>query len=210
MTTLRRDKGIFIERAACEVFTTFCFLLLSPVLGPSQSMKGPKPDFKFLHVNRELSNNQVFTIFQDRYGFFWAGTLGGLHRFKGEDHDLFVTSKDTTSIPDSRVEELFEDKHGNLWVGTHDGVARYNRDKDNFTRFDTPNDLANPLDVNTNRVKEIVEDSDGILWVVGHRSGLSYFDEETQSFIPFFSKARGNALETTNLTAICPGKNNSI
>ncbi|HEX6223348.1 MAG TPA: two-component regulator propeller domain-containing protein [Chryseolinea sp.] len=173
-------------------------------------MKGPKPDFKFLHVNRELSNNQVFTIFQDRYGFFWAGTLGGLHRFKGEDHDLFVTSKDTTSIPDSRVEELFEDKHGNLWVGTHDGVARYNRDKDNFTRFDTPNDLANPLDVNTNRVKEIVEDSDGTLWVVGHRSGLSYFDEKTQTFIPFFSKARGNALETTNLTAICPGKNNIL
>ena len=188
---------------------TCCLLFVATTLF-AQPENIQKPDFKFLHVNRELSNNQVFTILQDRYGFFWVGTLGGLHRFKGEEYDLFVTSKDTTSIPDSRVEELFEDKHGNLWVGTHDGVARYDRDKDNFIRFETPNDLANPLDVNTNRIKELAEDEDGTLWVSGHRSGLSYFDEKTQSFIPFFTKTTGNPLETTNLTAICPDKDNVL
>ncbi|HZB15173.1 MAG TPA: two-component regulator propeller domain-containing protein, partial [Chryseolinea sp.] len=200
----------FIDATTSASFKIVCCFVLITTAVLGQGTKIQKPEFKFLHINRELSNNQVFTIFQDKYGFFWVGTLGGLHRFKGDDFDLFVTSKDTTSIPDSRVEELFEDRHGNLWVGTHDGVARYNREKDNFTRFETPNDLANPLDVNTNRIKEIVEDSNGTLWVSGQRSGLSYFDEKTQTFIPFFSSATGNPLETTNLTAICPAKDNIL
>ena len=166
-----------VVRAIIKTFSSFpirlCIALLfsSTVFG--QTNKIQKPEIKFFHINRELSNNQVFTILQDRYGFYWVGTLGGLHRFLGHDYDLFVSSKDTTSIHDSRVEKLFEDRHGNLWIGTHDGISRYNPDRDNFIRFDISNDLVNPLDPNTNRIKEIVEDHEGTLWVASQRSGLS-------------------------------------
>lgn len=169
-----------------------------------------KPTLRFLHVNRELGNNQVFTIFQDRSGFFWIGTLGGLHRIKGDDYDLFVTSKDTSSIPDSRVEKIFQDKHGNLWIGTHDGVCRYNPDKNNFRRFETHNELVDPTNPNTNRIREIIEDHEGTLWITSERTGLSYFNETSQTFVPFSSKASGNLLGTTKLSAICPDKNNIL
>ena len=209
------DKGVFATRKSMQRITSIAFQVLilwafifsNSVNLFGQAEKIQKPVFKFQHVNRELGNNQVFTIFQDRSGFFWIGTLGGLHRIKGDDYDLFVTSKDTTSLPDSRVEKLFEDKHGNLWIGTHDGLARYNPDKNNFIRFDTDHALVDPLDPNTYRVKEIIEDEEGTLWVASQRTGLSFFDEVTQSFVPFFSKATGNPLGTTNLTAICPDKN---
>jgi ligand-binding sensor domain-containing protein/signal transduction histidine kinase len=209
------NKGAFdalksirrITLAPFDVLILCAFLFSYPVNLFGQEENIQKPVFKFQHVNRELGNNQVFTIFQDRSGFFWIGTLGGLHRIKGDDYDLFVTAKDTTSIPDSRVEKLFEDKHGNLWIGTHDGLARYNPDKNNFTRFDTHHALVDPVDPNTYRIKEITEDDNGTLWVACQRSGLLFFNEETQSFVSFFSKDTGNPLGTTNLTAIFPDKN---
>src|SRR5688500_8233716 len=172
----------------------------------AQPGKIQKPVFKFQHVNRELSNNQVFCVFQDRSGFFWIGTLGGLHRFKGEDYDLFVTSKDSSSIHDSRVEKLFQDKNGNLWIGTHNGLSRYNPDKNNFVRYETENKFVDPTDPNTNRIRDIVEDGDGKLWVASLRTGLSWYNEQTKSFVPFFSESVGNTLGTTNITALCPDK----
>lgn len=183
----------------------FLFLMGSKAVGQDEQIR--RPDFKFQHIDRELSNNQVFTIMQDRSGFFWIGTLGGLHRAKGNEFDLFVTSKDSTSIHDNRVERLFEDRHGNLWVGTHDGLSRYNPDLNNFTRFDTHHESVNPLDPNTNRIREIVEDGEGRLWISSQRTGLSYYDEQKQAVVPFFTKATGNPLGTTNLTALCPDAN---
>lgn len=165
-----------------------------------------KPRFKFQHVARELSNNQVFTIFQDRYGFFWIGTLGGLHRYKGEEYDLFVSSRDANSIPDSRVEKVFEDSSGNLWIGTHNGLSRYNAEMNNFVRYETEHAFVDPLDPNTNRIKEIIEDSDGRVWVASQRTGLSYYDKNKDRFVPYTTVA-GNPLGTTNLSAICRGTN---
>jgi ligand-binding sensor domain-containing protein len=40
---------------------------------------------KFDHVNTAdgLSNDSVFSIIQDRHGFLWFGTQGGLNRYDG-------------------------------------------------------------------------------------------------------------------------------
>src|SRR5690606_10243222 len=136
-----------------------------------------KPRVKFHHIKQELSNNQVSSILQDRYGFIWVGTLGGLHRFDGLGFEVFTTLYDSTSLPESRVDEIYEDRHGNLWIGTYDGICRYNRDHNNFVRYKTHNPLVSPLDPNTNRISGIMEDRNGVLWIVSRSSGLFYFDE---------------------------------
>lgn len=168
-----------------------------------------KPRFKFQHVARELSNNQVFTIFQDRYGFFWIGTLGGLHRYRGEEYDLFVSSQAANSIPDSRVEKVYEDSKGNLWIGTHNGLSRYNAEMNNFVRYETEHEFVDPLDPNTNRIREIIEDSNGRLWVASQRTGLSFYDQNKDQFFPYVT-TNGNPLATTNLSAICPDGNGTL
>ena len=104
------------------------------------------------------------------------------------------------------LRNCFEDKHGNLWIGSNDGISRYNPDLNNFTRFATKNGRVDPLDPNTNRRRQIVEDSDGRLWVASQRSGLFYFDERTQSFVPHAAEAVGTGLGTTHATAICQKK----
>lgn len=209
-TKVNSSIAYLFQTGACNrllVLAIFFIIIITPPRSFAQDSKISKPVFKFQHISRELSNNQVFTIFQDQSGFFWVGTLGGLHRVRGEEYDLFVSSKDTTSIHDSRVEKLFEDKNGNLWIGTHDGLSRYNPNTNSFIRFETDNELVDPLDPNTNRIKEIIEDEDGTLWVASQRTGLSYFDEKRQCFVSYFTKRIGNAIGTTNLTAICPDRN---
>lgn len=147
-------------------------------------------DFKFSHLNKEFNNSQIFSICEDRYGFLWIGTLSGLHRFDGEDFEVYFTSNDSTSIQENRVETIYEDRKGNLWIGTFDGICRYNRDQNNFTRYPLKSDLTAPLDPNTSRINEITEDTNGKLWVASLRQGLFYLDENLQTFVPFSKKRR--------------------
>ena len=87
-----------------------------------------------LGIEQGLSNETVRSIYQDKKGFMWFGTLDGLNRFDGYSfkvyHNRFM---DTTSLLSSVVYGITEDKAGNLWLGTRLGVCRLNRITDNFT-----------------------------------------------------------------------------
>ncbi|HEY3404827.1 MAG TPA: two-component regulator propeller domain-containing protein [Ohtaekwangia sp.] len=184
---------------------TLCLTLLPGYL----SAQINPATFKFQHLNKELNNNQVFSICEDRYGYLWIGTLSGLHRYDGEDFEVYFTSNDTASIQENRIETILEDTKGNLWIGTYDGICRFNRDQNNFIRYKTESDLTNPLDPNTNRIREIVEDDNGRIWVASQRNGLFYFDENQQTFVPF-SKKGDDLIKTTHLSALCKGRNNVL
>lgn len=183
------------------------FILCFQVCVYASSAQSIKPsDFKFQHVNKELNNSQIFSIQEDHYGYLWIGTLSGLHRFDGNDFEVFLSTTDSTSIQENRIETIYEDKKGNLWIGTFDGICRYNRDQNNFIRYKNESELTNPLDPNTNRIHEIMEDDEGRLWIASQRSGLFYFDENLQSFVPF-SKKGDDILKNNHLTAICKDRN---
>src|SRR5688572_30625699 len=75
----------------------------------------------------DLAQNTVNAVLQDRAGFVWIATQGGLHRYDGYRFVLFQHSPDDPeSIPDSFVTALAEDDQGRLWVGTNAaGLAWY-------------------------------------------------------------------------------------
>src|SRR5687768_7872692 len=93
LDVMSSSQLIQIKAPSCLSIVLIIFFSLFWGAPSFAQKKIQKPAFKFQHITRELSNNQVFTILQDRSGFFWIGTLGGLHRFKGDDYDLYVTSK---------------------------------------------------------------------------------------------------------------------
>jgi ligand-binding sensor domain-containing protein len=64
---------------------------------------------------------QVNTIYEDRQGSIWIGTVdAGLARLK-DGQFTFFTTKD--GLPDPFVTTIYEDLGGNLWVGTRAGLA---------------------------------------------------------------------------------------
>jgi diguanylate cyclase (GGDEF)-like protein/PAS domain S-box-containing protein len=104
-------------------------------------------DFHFQHITGEhgLAQNTVSALLQDRDGYVWVATQGGLHRYDGQDYRLFEQSSgDPASLPDNFVTALAEGEPGTLWVGTNSAyVAQLDLASGHFRRL-LPADLDHP------------------------------------------------------------------
>ena len=123
-------------------------------------------------VTDGLGYGPVNAILQDRQGYLWVGTNGGVSRFDGSE---FTTFTQDDGLPANGVIDIVEDRNGNLWFGTRrNGVCRYNPQTSSgktWTTFKTDDD-------NLNRVSSLVEDRDGNIWV-GTRGGVRRYDGRT-------------------------------
>ncbi|HVF35196.1 MAG TPA: EAL domain-containing protein [Candidatus Saccharimonadia bacterium] len=110
-------------------------LLLACALPPASATVR---DYYFQRVSaaEDLAQNTVNAILQDRTGFIWIATQGGLHRYDGYRFVLFQHSPDDPlSLPDSFVTALAEDDRGRLWIGTNAaGLAWYDTVGGRFVR----------------------------------------------------------------------------
>ena len=101
-----------------------------------------------------LSRIPVFSIIQDRNGFFWFATSNGLIRYDGKNYTHYTTEHGLAS---NNVKIIFEDREGNLYFGTEDaGVSRY--DGSHFRNFTVDDGLA------SNKITSIFQDRSGNLW----------------------------------------------
>jgi len=67
-----------------------------------------------------LAANRVQSIWKDREGFLWFGTVGGLSRFDGKRFDTFGEAE---GLPSRDIRAIVEDGEGRLCVGTAKGLA---------------------------------------------------------------------------------------
>ena len=72
-----------------------------------------------------LSDNYVFSIYQDSYGYLWVGTANGLNRFDGK---TFVHFGIQQGLPSMLVDVIYEDHRHRLWIGTRGGIAELRGD----------------------------------------------------------------------------------
>jgi len=139
--------------------------------------------FDHLTVEDGISQNDIFSIFQDSTGFLWFATEDGLNKYDGQQFSIYKHNQnDSNSLSDNWVWDVIEDQMGDLWIGMlNGGLDRYNRELDQFTHF--KHDPDNRDSISSNEVITIFEDSDGIIWV-GTSAGLDRFDED--SFTHYF------------------------
>ncbi|HOQ93478.1 MAG TPA: two-component regulator propeller domain-containing protein, partial [Treponemataceae bacterium] len=100
--------------ACCLVF--FSYLLVA------------ETSIRFIHMGaREgLVNLGVSALVQDKTGFIWVGTQGGLQRWDGKSFTLYENEPfNTKTIPHNQIQTLFLDTDGEtLWIGTYGGLAK--------------------------------------------------------------------------------------
>lgn len=72
----------------------------------------------------------VVSLFEDKAGILWFGTMQGVVRFDGKNVARFTVKE---GLPDNVVAGIAQDSAGNMWFGTHNGAARY--DGKSFTVF---------------------------------------------------------------------------
>ncbi|MEO8597472.1 MAG: two-component regulator propeller domain-containing protein [Candidatus Solibacter sp.] len=94
--------------------------------------------FDHLTTAEGLSNDSVFSILQDRHGFLWFGTQGGLNRYDGYTLTQYLQDpRNPNSIAGDFVQFLFEDSKGNIWCGRN-ALSRFDPSTETFTRYNLP------------------------------------------------------------------------
>ena len=93
--------------------------------------------YEAISTEQGLSQGLINDMLQDKEGFIWIATKGGLNRYDGYTFKIFTTDpQDTTSISSNSVSNLLEDGKGRLWVGTLDaGVNVYDKKSGRFRRI---------------------------------------------------------------------------
>ena len=132
--------------------------------------------FSKLDEGEFLSNNPVYSICKDRYGYMWFGMRGGLYKYNGVDNSEF------SNISNNVIRAVYEDSRGILWVGTEAGLNTFDQERETFSIY--THDPHNADSISGDIVWYIYEDSKGVVWI-GTRTGLNAFDRVTETFTSY-------------------------
>ena len=148
-----------------------------------------------------LSDDSVSSLFEDREGNIWVGSVNGLDRFR----DFAVA---TISVPQGLssggVASILAARDGSLWVGASDGLNRWNKGQITVYRKRSPTrggstasrDIAGKPEIRevtdsglpASEAEALFEDDHGQIWV-GTQSGVAVF--KSDRFLPINSVPPG-------------------
>jgi len=113
-----------------------------------------------LTVRDGLIQSTVYSVCQDRAGFMWFATGGGVSRYDGYSF-LSFTTKD--GLPDNTVFSLAADKEGRVWLGTWTGLAVWAQGKISPVHDERVSSVG---------ILDLLAQPDGSLWVATRGKGV--------------------------------------
>lgn len=135
----------------------------------------------FISISDELVNNEVTSIIQDKNGFVWFGTRGGLQRFDGYEMKLLKNDfgKGNNLLSQS-IEVLQNGKKNNIWIGTKSGgLSEYDLETGNIRNYSNTNQELSGF--NADYILSIL-DTDSEKLFIGTWKGFQYLDKKTGQF----------------------------
>nr|WP_229264309.1 two-component regulator propeller domain-containing protein [Duganella sp. 1411] len=154
-----------------------------------------RPMFQAVGAAQGLGNVIVTAMAQDRHGFLWVATAGGLSRWDGYRFRNYTHNPgERGALPDNSVQALLADSRGRLWVGTASaGLARYVPEDDSFVRYGGAA-LAG------NAVTALADDRAGGLWVAT-TTGLVHLSDADDPARARASRYRHDPADAASLPA---------
>jgi ligand-binding sensor domain-containing protein/signal transduction histidine kinase len=162
-------------RAPATLLAAALCLLAAPAPAPA-SLDSPR--FRQLGLEHGLSHSSVYSILQDRQGFLWFATQGGLDRYDG--YRVLRGGRhagEPRLLPNHDLGVVFQDRAGVLWLGTWGGgLYRYDPRDGAIRAF--RHDPVDPGSLSDSRIHAVSDDGRGSLWVASLR-GLDRLDLAT-------------------------------
>ena len=164
------------------------FLLLNIDLSAQQ--------YSFINYSIEngLAQSQVQAILQDKKGYIWLGTYGGLSRYDGKS---FINFSKENGLLDNRINCIVENSRNEIFVGTQGGINIYNGKS--FKTVVLKTDFAQ------NQVTSMAFDRSGNLWLCTDGAGVCRYDGKS---IQYFNEKDG--LINDNARSVCIDKNGKV
>ena len=144
------------------------FLLLSTTFASAEHYY-----FRHYQVDDGLLHNNVTCLLQDRLGFMWIGTRGGLNRFDGHTFKNHVIQWNSSGA--NYIKALREDHHGTLWIGTITGIFKFDPIKEAFEKFNL---------LPTYHIRDIKIDHHNNVWIIAR--GVLYRYSQTDQQLTAF------------------------
>lgn len=134
--------------------------------------------FHHFDVNSGLTDNSVFSIFQDSQGFMWFGTKDGLTRYDGNSWKNY--NSDSKGNPDEKLGNNFvyfitESQDSTLWVGTAEGLYLFDRKKEKFRHFTDSTENGSQIG---GTISSIAMDQSGDMWIASYIGLFRYHTKE--------------------------------
>lgn len=179
MNSFKKFKRYLITGFLLSQFFQFCSAANYPI--------DNRMFFENYSLDEKLAHTHVLSIFQDKTGYLWVGTYGGIQLFNGFNFsDFQVGMIKQFDLANNYVLVTYEDRNGDLWFGTDNGLYYYNRTKHVISDFRS--DTANPCSISSNHIRTIYEDDQEIYWIGTYGGGLNKFDLHTGKFIRYTAK----------------------
>ncbi|WP_020528031.1 hybrid sensor histidine kinase/response regulator transcription factor [Flexithrix dorotheae] len=131
-----------------------------------------------------ISDNEVWTIYEDKQQTLWIGTYdGGLQYFNRQNQTFIKFHLPKINGHEIKsVKTILQDSQNKLWIGTeHFGLFQFDLNEKSFRHFQQNGEER----LSFNNISSILEDKQGNLWVGTLGGGLNLFDQKKQEFINF-------------------------
>lgn len=135
----------------------------------------------FINVPVDLVNNEVTSVIQDKNGFLWFGTRGGLQWYDGYDMKLLKNDvvKGANLLSQS-IEVLLPGKQNDIWIGTKSGgLSNYDFKTGRLVNY--KNDRSSAGTFNADYILSLYEEGKDRLFV-GTWKGFQYLNKQTNQF----------------------------
>ncbi len=147
------------------------------------------PAVSFLTAADGLPSESVEAIVQDRDGYLWIATRGGLVRHEGQRlRVLRHDPEDPTSLPGNNIMSLYAASEGAIWAGVSDqGLVRI---EDLAVTGYWPTRAAGG-ELTGRYIWSIAEACDGAIWIAFARGGVARVDPESGAVVSFVHGQNG-------------------
>jgi signal transduction histidine kinase/ligand-binding sensor domain-containing protein len=171
--------GHFIHRMFVALAVTL--ILINTKFTNLVYVQADTPRFETISTEQGLSQSTVHAILQDRQGFMWFATEGGLNKYDGYQFTVYKHDPDDPrSLFDNVIDSMYEDRDGKLWIGTSVGLDRF--DPKNGTFLHYPQDFTGSPDLSGQLISVVFQAQSGILWVGTNGGGLAALNLTTNQF----------------------------
>jgi signal transduction histidine kinase/ligand-binding sensor domain-containing protein/DNA-binding response OmpR family regulator len=155
-------------------------------LNSPDSYQGKIEVHQFNKGNSELLDDKIWSLYQDKKGNLWIGTLeGGVYTISAGENNPKKVELQYKGLRVSSVKSFYEDQHGDFWIGTErQGLFHRPSGQTEFRQFSLPEKRKSFQQQELN-VTSIQEDLQGNLWIGTLGRGLYILNPKTIEIFHF-------------------------